>query len=170
MKTISRNTLAHIPLLTLIVAMGLFVFNSCGTKEKAEKEHNEATEHLEESEVLRGEHQREGGERREGEEDGKQLAIYEQYNVTKHGIQIELAYDRPSNSFVGFMKNVSDKTIEKARVEIHLSNGIELGPTKPVILEPGMNLDLKIKATEEDFTGWIAHAEVGDMEHSGDHK
>ncbi|MXY98067.1 MAG: hypothetical protein F4Z29_10045 [Gemmatimonadetes bacterium] len=51
------------------------------------------------------------------------------------------------------------------RVEVHLSNGTELGPTTPVDLAPGESVDVSLAATEEPFTGWTPHAEVGEGEH-----
>ena len=59
---------------------------------------------------------------------------------------------------------------------MHLSNGTELGPTTPTDMAPGEVLAIDLPATQESFTGWTAHAEVGGGdeesesggEHSGD--
>ena len=45
-------------------------------------------------------------------------------------------------------------------VEVHLSNGVELGPTLRVDLVPGEVLDIWLAATEESFTTWSADSEV----------
>ena len=61
-----------------------------------------------------------------------------------------------------------DDTLQRVRVEVHLSNGIELGPTTPADLGPGQQRDLELKATAKDFDGWSAHPEVGSGEHGGE--
>ncbi|MHC4180320.1 MAG: FxLYD domain-containing protein [Planctomycetota bacterium] len=76
-----------------------------------------------------------------------------------------MAYDAKSNSFNGTVENTTDKTLKRVRVEVHLSNGKELGPTTPADLEPGEKRGVKLTATSEDFDGWTAHPEVGSGEH-----
>ena len=44
---------------------------------------------------------------------------------------------------------------------MHLSNGIELGPTKPIDLPPGRMFAVQMDAPGQGFTGWTPHAEVG---------
>ena len=59
------------------------------------------------------------------------------------------------------MENTTGNILSQVRVEVHLSNGTELGPTTPVDMAPGQVLGINLPATPESFTGWIAHAEVG---------
>jgi hypothetical protein len=47
------------------------------------------------------------------------------------------------------------------RVEVHLSNGTELGPTTPVDLAPGERTAVELQATTAAFTGWTGHPESG---------
>lgn len=131
-------------------------------------EHHAKGEHNESTETMRGEHSRDEGGQGEGEEDGTQLSIEDTYDVTKHGVRLILRYDKESNSFIGTMENTTSKKIEKARVEVHLSNGTELGPTKPITLNAKMKKELIIKATEKSFSGWSTHAEIGNTEHGGE--
>ena len=49
-------------------------------------------------------------------------------------------------------------------VAVHLSNGIELGPTTPVDLKPSEKISVNLKATEKAFETWSTHAEVGSSE------
>ena len=163
------------PLLTAV----LFIF-SCtsnaqsegGGHDKDGKGHGKEIkghdrDHKEEkSKTIRGEHRRDrkGGK---GEEDGTELSINDTYDVTKRGVRLVLRYDKNSNSFVGYMKNTTKKSIEKARVEIHLSNDTELGPTKPITLKANAKKKIVLKATKKSFKGWTAHAEVGRSEHGG---
>ncbi len=115
----------------------------------------------------RGEHGGEGDARRgeEGEESGTELALNESYDEVRNGARLILAYDAQSNSFNGTVENTTDKTLKRVRVEVHLSNGKELGPTTPADLAPGEKRDVKLKATNKDFNGWTAHPEVGIGEH-----
>lgn len=88
----------------------------------------------------RGEHDRDGDNHHgeEGEESGTELALTESYDKVRNGAQLILAYDAydaESNSFKGTVENTTKKTLERVRVEVHLSNGKELGPTTPADLE-----------------------------------
>ncbi|MEN8118218.1 MAG: hypothetical protein ABFS16_14630 [Bacteroidota bacterium] len=172
-------------LLTILVLV--ITVSSCGNKKKnAEHDtgthvHEDGTVHgnhsheakpnQESFEVTSGnsEHKRDVGEGGEGEEDGTQFGLTDTYDVTKHDVRLVLKYDKTSNSFQGEMTNTTDKVVEKARVEVHLSNGIELGPTKAVTLSPGAIQSISIKASEKSFETWSTHAEVGSSEHGHSH-
>ena len=81
-----------------------------------------------------------------------------------------LSYDAKSKSFTGTVENVSGAVAENVRVEVHLSNGTELGPTTPINLKPRQKLYVARSAIGEAFDKWSAHAEVGSGEenHSGE--
>ena len=100
-----------------------------------------------------------------GEESGTELALNENYDNVRNGAQLILVYDAQSNSFKGTVENTTDKTLKQVRVEVHLSNGTELGPTTPVDLEPGEEREVELTATSKDFNGWTAHPEVESGEH-----
>ena len=59
------------------------------------------------------------------------------------------------------VENTTETTLTRVRVEVHLSNGIELGPTTPVNLAPGQISDINLPASSQPFTSWSAHPEVG---------
>ena len=90
------------------------------------------------------------------------LTLDETYDKVRNGARLVLSYDMKSNTFKGFVENTTDNTLKQVRVEVHLSNGVELGPTVPTDLSPGERMDINIRATEEDFDGWTAHPEVGE--------
>lgn len=81
------------------------------------------------------------------------------------GTHLVLKYDVECNSFVGTVENTTDDLIRNVRVEVHLSNGIELGPTTPSHLKPGGKISIKLVASEKEFETWSTHAEVGSSEH-----
>ena len=50
-------------------------------------------------------------------------------------------------------------------IEVHLSNGKELGPTAAADLAPGAKRAIKLDAAGHEFERWTAHPEVGRNEH-----
>ncbi len=100
------------------------------------------------------------------EESGTELALDETYDKVRNGARLILNYDAESNSFKGTVENTADETLKQVRVEVHLSNGKELGPTPSADLAPGEKRDVELTATSIGFDGWSAHPEVGSGEHS----
>ena len=106
---------------------------------------------------VRGESGASGSE----EASGAILALNETFDAVRGGARLTLNYDTSTNAFVGLVENTTKNVLSQVRVEVHLSNGTELGPTAPVDMAPGQVMMVKLPATPESFTGWIAHAEVG---------
>ena len=129
--------------------------------EESEGEHGGGGESARE----RGGEHREGGEHGgkgdSGEESGTQLGLGDTYDAVRGGARLIIAYDRGRNAFVGTVRNVTNSYLARVRVEVHLSNGIELGPTTPVDLAPGQVVDVVLAASEQPFESWSAHPEVG---------
>lgn len=96
-----------------------------------------------------------------GEESGEQLAKDQTYDQERAGSRLVLAYDEQTNAFTGTVENVGAELLSRVRVEVHLSNGVELGPTTPGDLAPGESRPVSLEASEEPFETWSAHAEVG---------
>ena len=92
---------------------------------------------------------------------GATLALDETFDAVRGGARLILSYDAAGNAFTGTVANTTGAVLPQVRIEVHLSNGTELGPTTPVDLAPGQRLAVKLPATAAPFTGWIAHAEVG---------
>ena len=105
------------------------------------------------------------------EESGTELALDETYDKIRNGARLIISYDEQNNTFKGTVENTTDETLKQVRVEVHLSNGKELGPTTPVDLAPGEKIDVELTATSKDFDAWTAHPEVGESEHGegGEH-
>ena len=96
-----------------------------------------------------------------GEESGTQYAKTETYDDTRNGARLVISFDAETQAFTGTVENTTDETLKQVRVEVHLSNGTELGPTEPGDLEPGASMDVTLAAVGEEFTTWEAHPEVG---------
>ena len=113
-----------------------------------------------------GEHSRgsESGESESGEggeESGTQFALGDTFDEVRAGARLVLSYDSATNAFTGTVENTTRATLSRVRVEVHLSNGIELGPTTPVDLAPGQVVAITLPASNQPFTSWSAHPEVG---------
>ena len=102
-----------------------------------------------------------GGESGSEEANAANLAPDETFDAVRGGARLILNYDAAGNAFRGTVENTTSNTLGNVRIEVHLSNGTELGPTTPVALAPGQTMDVNLPSTTASFTGWIAHAEVG---------
>jgi len=139
----------HILKISLIAIVLVSIICSCSNEPKRNME--------KELEALA----RDVGGEVEGEEDGSQFGLSDVYDIIKNGAHLVLSFDAESNSFIGTVENTTKEVLKKVRVEVHLSNGIELGPTTPVDLEPGEKVKVKLEASGKDFETWSTHAEVG---------
>ena len=111
-----------------------------------------------------------GGESGGGEEgSAAMLAPDETFDAVRGGARLVMNYDATSDSFTGTVANTTNGTLTRVRIEVHLSNGTELGPTTPVDLAPGEVMAVNLASTQASFTGWVAHAEVGSGEGGGEH-
>lgn len=150
----------------MIISMSLLlVFVYACNKNSNEDETTEVStnehEHGEEAE-----HEHEMGEHaEEGEETGPQISKDGIHDEIRKGVRLILSFDNESSSFTGTIENITEKTISKVRVEVHLSNGKELGPTPPINLAPGKKVDVGLTAEGQSFNWWKAHAEAGESEH-----
>ncbi len=114
----------------------------------------------------------EGGNEGAGGDEGSaanQLAPDETFDTVQNGARLIMNYDANSNSFKGTVENRTNGILTRVRIEIHLSNGTELGPTTPIDMAPGQKIAVKLPSTAAPFTGWVAHAEVGGGEGGGEH-
>lgn len=144
---------------TLVLVLA---FTGCANKQKQASEADKAT-----LEAEHGQHEHEA--HGEGEETGRQLTLDQVYDEVSKGARLVLAYNKEANTFTGTVENVSDKVLDRVRVDVHLSNGTELGPTTQVDLQPGEKRLVLLAAESSDFTSWSTHAEVGSGEHGHSH-
>ncbi len=104
-----------------------------------------------------GEGPESGGE----EASAAQLTPDQTFDMVRSGVRLILSYDAASNAFTGTVENTTNNVLTRVRIEVHLSNGAELGPTTPIDLAPGQMAPVNLPSTTAPFTGWVAHAEVG---------
>ncbi len=103
-----------------------------------------------------------------GEGSGAMLAPDKTFDTTRAGARLIMSYDSAGNAFNGTVENTTSNTLTNVRIEVHLSNGAELGPTTPVDMAPGEVIAINLPSTQEPFTGWTPHAEVGSGEGGGE--
>ena len=154
------------PWLTSIIVMSIFaLFGVLGIMVLAQ------SQDAENSDEGRGESHEGGSEERDvrgnsdGEEAGRAYALDESHDVVRGGARLILKYDATNNTFSGTVENTTDEVLQSVRVEVHLSNGVELGPTTPIDLAPGDQADVMMDATNMVFDSWSTHVEVGLGEH-----
>ena len=127
--------------MTILVSTGLILALSLpgcigGESESGEHDGGEsAGEHGGSAES--GEHDGEGESDGDGEESGTQYGLNETFDEVRAGARLALSYDSAANAFTGTVENTTGATLRRIRVEVHLSNGTELGPTTPTDLAPG---------------------------------
>ena len=154
-------------LILLLLGITVLALAACSSASEESGEHDTENAQSEQS----GEHREGGGsgehdeESESGEGDGEESAtqygLTDTYDVVRAGARLILSYDDSWNTFRGTVENTTDETLRRVRVEIHLSNGVELGPTTPLDLAPGQMAEITLPATKQRFETWSAHPEVG---------
>jgi hypothetical protein len=81
---------------------------------------------------------------------------------TRRGVDLVISYDASSRRFTGTVTNTTNATVTEVRVEIHLSNGTELGPTPRIALAGQEVRRVTLDNTSgQSFTWYSVHVEVG---------
>lgn len=158
----NRRIFSRAPALALVVA-ALLLAAACSDGEHDGQSREGAGEHG------GRQHQQEGGQQssqqgsqQDGEESANQLGKDETYDHTRGGARLILTYSAEDNAFTGTVRNTTGDVLTRVRVEVHLSNGIELGPTEPGDLAVDESREITLPASEEPFETWSAHPEVGE--------
>ena len=94
-------------------------------------------------------------------ESGKRYSPTETATETRNGVELVISYNSTTEKFSGTITNTTDTTVANVRVEIHLSNGNELGPTTPVDLAANESRPVTLDASGQSFTWYSVHVEVG---------
>lgn len=100
-------------------------------------------------------------------ESGTQYGLTDTAREVRAGVELIIRYDANRGVFAGTVRNTTNQTVGQVRVEVHLSNGIELGPTPRVELMAGEIRPVELNASSHTFTGFSVHVEIGAGEHGG---
>ncbi len=114
----------------------------------------------------RGEGAERGGEHGRGGEGGGEEGAYvpkmtKQNELFANGARLVLAFDPRTQVFAGSVTNTTARTLAQVRVEVHLDNGTELGPTKRIDVAPGQTVPVELGAFGNEFGAWVSHPEAG---------
>ena len=135
-----------------VIIVSMFAITGCS---------NDETSSGEESRSGTNEHSREEESGGDGEESGTQFGLADTFDDVRVGARLILSYDTDANAFTGTVENTTESKLSRVRVEVHLSNGIELGPTTPVDLAAGETTEVMLRGSSQGFESWSAHPEVG---------
>ena len=147
--------------ITLMITGVVLILALAGCSSSESGEHNRESESGEGSREAESEEHSESESGEGGEESGTQFALGDTFDEVRAGARLILSYDQATNVFRGTVENTTNAKLSRVRVEVHLSNGIELGPTTPVDLAPGQVHDIDLPASSQPFKSWSAHPEVG---------
>ncbi len=103
-----------------------------------------------------------GGEGQGGDaaEQTGRYTLSQKYDHVVNGMRLIIVYNSQINAFEGTVENTLTTTLYDVRVEVHQSNGIELGPTSRTDLRPGQKIPVQLAAVGT-FDTWTAHPETG---------
>ena len=80
---------------------------------------------------------------------------------TRRGVTLVLSYDPSGQRFNGTVTNTTNSAVSEVRVEIHLSNGTELGPTPRTNLGAQESKPVTLDASGQNFDWYSVHVEFG---------
>ena len=93
-----------------------------------------------------------GGGSREGcEETATQYLKANGYDLTRSGARLILHYDPVTQSYTGTAENTTVMPLRQGRVEVHLSNGVDLGSTQSRNFVPGQRVNVSLPAQWRDL-------------------
>ena len=154
-KKLIARTFLFGPILAVILSAGILI--GCSGDNGPGEGRESGGETASQGGESGGEHP--GGEGAEGsggsggeEGSGATLGLNETFDMVRGGARLILSYDAASNSFKGTVENTTNNVLTRVRIEVHLSNGTELGPTAPVDMAPGQVLTIDLPATAASFT------------------
>jgi len=101
------------------------------------------------------------GQGGESGESGTQYALSETATEVRAGVRLIISYNSAQRVFSGTVENETNATVTQVRVEIHLSNGVELGPSPRVDLAAGETRPVELDARGQSFTHYSVHVEIG---------
>ncbi|MDE0474332.1 MAG: hypothetical protein OXI50_07210, partial [Gammaproteobacteria bacterium] len=79
-----------------------------------------------------------------------------------------LGFDPAPQVFAGSVTNSTARALPQVRVEVHLDNGTELGPTRRIDVGPGETVPVELGAFGNEFNAWVSHPEAGVEEGHGE--
>ena len=152
----------QLAILLAAIIVSMVAITGCSNDEPSSGEESRSGTNEHSREAESGEFASERSESGEdGEESGTQFGLGDTFDDVRAGARLILSYDSDANAFTGTVENTTESKLSRVRVEVHLSNGIELGPTTPVDLAAGEMAEVMLRGSNQSFETWSAHPEVG---------
>jgi hypothetical protein len=82
------------------------------------------------------------------------------WDRVRRGARLVLSFDATGPAFTGTVTNTTKDRLCAVRVEVHLSTGVELGPTEPTNVPAGGTIAIRLPGAGAEFESWTAHPEV----------
>ncbi len=89
-----------------------------------------------------------------------QLLPTDVYDDTISGVHVMVKYMLDDKYFYGSLENVGDELVKGIKVGMHLSNGMDLGPTHGLDLVPGKAGSVVIDADIKEWEKWAVYVEL----------
>lgn len=80
---------------------------------------------------------------------------------SRRGVDLTISYNATTQQFDGSVTNTNGSAVTDVRVEIHLSNGTELGPTPRVGIGANETKSVTLDASGHNFSWYSVHVELG---------
>ena len=80
---------------------------------------------------------------------------------SRRGVDLTISYNATTQRFDGSVTNTTASAVTDVRIEIHLSNGTELGPTPRVGLAADETKSVTLDASGQSFSWYSVHVELG---------
>ena len=97
----------------------------------------------------------------ESGESGTRYGPADEAREVRGGVELVMRFEQGAERFAGTVRNTTSQMVRDVRVEIHLSSGVELGPTPRVDLGAGETRDVELNARVQAFDWWTVHVEPG---------
>ena len=94
-------------------------------------------------------------------ESGTRYTLSETAREVRSGVELIVSFDSTRQGFTGTVRNTTSATVTQVRVEVHLSNGVELGPTPRANLVAGETKSIELDARGQTFSWYTVHVEIG---------
>ncbi|MDE0053955.1 MAG: hypothetical protein OXT64_06835, partial [Gammaproteobacteria bacterium] len=107
-------------------------------------------------------------ESHEGGEGTYLSKMTKQDKLFANGARLVLEFDPATQVFAGSVTNSTARALPQVRVEVHLDNGTELGPTRCIDVAPGETVPVELGAFGNEFNAWVSHPEAGVEEGHGE--
>ena len=82
----------------------------------------------------------------------------------RRGARLVLTFNASRNAFIGTVENTTEEMLCAVRVEVHLDDGTELGPSARNDVQSSGTIEVELPTEGQGFETWTAHPELSPCE------